>query len=116
MSATSELRARLDERGRSHIRISDYVTIAAGPRVASLRFVDTYDGHVFAEYTKSLTPDEAAEIADGPTATMRVTVDEDGIGRAECECGRTVGQWFAYCPWCGCRFIRREREYHGQED
>jgi hypothetical protein len=46
------------------------------------------------------------------TAHVLTTTDDDGVGHSECGgCGRVVGEWFKYCPWCGARFIRIERTY-----
>ena len=76
---------------------------------------DLYDGTLRLKVMQPLSPAEVVRIATktqtGPHATMTSTCDEDGVGNSECDaCGRTVGKWFAFCPWCGAKFVASEQE------
>lgn len=108
MSASKTLRAILTEEGIEFGTLGGYTTFVAADGV-SWCFRDMYDGTLVASASK-LVAMQAMEIVRGRNATMRVEVNDDGVGRAECfKCGRTVGQHYRYCPWCGARFARRER-------
>lgn len=39
-------------------------------------------------------------------ANKKTFADDDGVGWSWCDmCGRTVGQHFRFCPWCGAKFV-----------
>ena len=110
MSATSTLRARLSAAGIEYGRLGDYTTYVTS-RGYSWTLTDDYDGTLNV-HAVAVSPEVAAEIVGGArgVAHVRSTYDDDGVGHSECgACGRTVGEWFRYCPWCGARFTEIER-------
>ena len=113
MSATEALRASLTALGIEYGRLGEYATRVA---VGGLSWLvqDNLDGTMDATTCVcDATPDEVMQAITGRgTATMRTVCDDDGVGHSECgACGRVVGEWFKYCPGCGCRFTAIERTY-----
>jgi bacterioferritin-associated ferredoxin len=113
MSATEALRANLTAAGIDYGCLGDYNTRVT---VCGLSWLveDNLDGTLNATTCVcDATPDEVMQAITGHgTATMRTVCDDDGVGHSECGgCGRTVGEWFKFCPWCGCRFTTIERTY-----
>ena len=110
MTATGTLRRHLDERGIGYGVLGDYMTMIISERM-SWTIRDAYDGTMTIESSRHFTPDEIIAIVDRSTK-MSVVVDGDGVGRATCcSCGRTVGQYYAYCPWCGREFNEKETSH-----
>ena len=113
MSATETLRANLTALGIEYGRLGEYHTRVT---VGDLSWLveDNLDGTMDATtYDNDLTPDEVMRVITGHgTAHVLTVCDDDGVGHSECgECGRTIGESFKYCPWCGARFTEIERTY-----
>ena len=107
MTATETLRTHLQERGIHYGMLGGYTTRVSTDRV-SWTIRDVYDGTLTLDSSRHFTPEEVIAIIDRSTK-MSVVVDGDGVGRATCcSCGRTVGQYYAYCPWCGRRFDQKD--------
>lgn len=117
MSATGTLRRHLDDLGIVYSTIGS-VTRVRGREGYAWYMRDRYDGTLDVRLAKPLTPAAAIELVKerepdppvaiaGLTAEMGSVCDDDGVGRSWCKnCGRTVGQHFHYCPWCGAEFKR----------
>lgn len=111
MNGSETLRNLLDSANVKYDELGKYTTIVRNNGV-SWTVYDNYDGTVSAYVTGKLSPDDALGIVtlSEHVSTMTVVVDEDGLGRSTCDsCGRGVGEWFIYCPWCGSRFTERNR-------
>lgn len=109
MSATEELRVRLERLGIRYGQLGDYYTMVHRDGLTwTMR--DQFDGHLTVGVSQPLEPAQAVDLLPRVTA-MASTCDEDGVGHSEClACGRTVGPQFNYCPWCGSRFEERRTE------
>lgn len=113
MSATEALRANLSAVGIKYDILGQYHTRVT---VGDLSWLveDNFDGTMdVTAYEDDVTPDEATRIIMGHgTAHVLCVYNDDGAGHSECgACGRTIGAWFEYCPWCGARFTEIERTY-----
>jgi hypothetical protein len=76
---------------------------------------DLYDGTLRLKVMQPLSPAEVVRIATktqtGPHATMTSTCDEDGVGNSKCDaCGGSISKGYKYCPWCGARFLGKDKE------
>ncbi len=117
MSATEELRRLLDERGVKWWPDTYYKDTNTCWRIDGFEWrASERDGKLLigGTYTKYLTPEGAiaVTVSDERTAIMHTVCDDDGVGHSECgACGRVVGEWFKFCPWCGCGFTTIERTY-----
>ena len=109
MSASERLRALLRAENVEYGQLGAcYTSVTLGGRKWVIR--DNYDGTVAIHLGGRFAPEDAVALVCGSTAEMLVVSDEDGVGHSECRaCGRTVGQHFNYCPWCGARFTEIER-------
>ena len=110
MSATSTLRTRLSAAGIEYDTLGHDTTYVT---TGGLRWsvVDCHDGTLNV-HAVAVLPEVAEEIVGVARGVAHVcsTYDDDGVGNSECgACGRTVGEWFRYCPWCGARFTEIER-------
>ena len=104
MSATSDLRKLLTGYGIDYSKLGNNTTYVSHDGV-SWEFRDNYDGTLMVSASKRLDPYDATEAVFGNVAVVNTVVDDDGVGLATCgNCGKTVGEWFQYCPWCGARF------------
>lgn len=111
MSASKALRRLLRAANVEYDSLGGYYTrVAADDLIWVAR--DNYDGTLALHVAGRHTPEDAIEIMRGRTTTVTTTVDDDGVGDSVCDgCGRTVGEWFQFCPWCGRRFVERRRKH-----
>ena len=112
MSATEALRASLDAAHMDYGILGDTTYVTS--RGYSWTLTDNYNGETVSACVNCLTPDEVMALVTECVKTAHVlsTYNDDGVGHSECgTCGRTIGEWFKYCPGCGARFTEIEREY-----
>ena len=110
MSAADTLRRHLAGMGQPYEVLGNMTLVQVGGITWAAS--DRYDGTLRLKVMQSLSPAEVVRIATrtqaGPHATVTSTCDENGVGHCECgACGRTVGKWHSFCPFCGARFARR---------
>lgn len=112
MTASKRLRALLRAANIEYDTLGDYYTTTT---IDGRRWVlrDNYDGTLALNLGGRYRPEDAVDAIRGRVETEVHTVaDEDGVGYSTCgACGRTVGEWFDYCPWCGARFREIVREH-----
>lgn len=105
--ATLEVRRLLSEAGHDIKCYSEYHTVVHD---ATDRYWDLSDDlYGKLDIQTSMRPNEFVTLLEcmrTRTADKRTVVDEDGVGRSWCDaCGRTVGQHYRHCPWCGAKFV-----------
>lgn len=111
MSATERLRSILDDRGIEYGLLGAYCTYVTVD-ACQYAIKDNYDDTLSIDLAGRYSPERAIDAMLGHGTTVITTVDDDGVGRSVCsECAYTVGEWFRFCPWCGSRFVRRERRH-----
>lgn len=113
MVATNDLREYLSKEGVKYRKLGDNMTYVSHDGI-SWEFRDNYDGTLMVSVSGRLSPGKAmrAVFGDVTTAVVNIVVDDDGVGMATCgNCGRSVGEWFGYCPGCGARFIETRHSH-----